>query len=186
MVRVGIVALIGVAAFLLFARAVERDLNHDEHQFLAPSALLTTANATEKKASLGRADGSPALKRALTLSLRGADCFQADLRRDQTLIFIALDRECDVPRRLWQRLRRSIEPDRATLAIALPKDQAEVFFLEDARLRGGRHFSGNKDWFRIGHAEWLQRRVMFEQRETEVLEHQLSVDAETRLKLLIA
>ena len=45
MVRAGIVALIGVAAFLLFARSVERDLNHDEHQFLAPSALLTTVNA---------------------------------------------------------------------------------------------------------------------------------------------
>lgn len=41
-VWLGIVGLIVLAAFLLFARAVERDLNHDEHQFLAPSALLTT------------------------------------------------------------------------------------------------------------------------------------------------
>jgi hypothetical protein len=109
-----------------------------------------------------------------------------NLRRDQTLIFIAFNRERDVPRHLRQRLRRRIEPDRATLAIALPKDQAEMFFLEDARLCGGRHFSGNEDWFRVGHAEWLQCRVMFEQRETEVFEHQLSVDAETRLKLFIA
>jgi hypothetical protein len=34
------VLLLLVFVAFLFARAMERDLNHDEHQFLAPGALL--------------------------------------------------------------------------------------------------------------------------------------------------
>ncbi|MHA3772063.1 hypothetical protein ACXR0O_11050 [Verrucomicrobiota bacterium sgz303538] len=34
------VLLVAVVAWLLFARGMQRDLNHDEHQFLAPGALL--------------------------------------------------------------------------------------------------------------------------------------------------
>lgn len=35
------VLLVVVAAWFLFARGMQRDLNHDEHQFLAPGALLS-------------------------------------------------------------------------------------------------------------------------------------------------
>ena len=42
---VGAVAIILVAWFLLFARGVDRDLNHDEHQFLAPGAILAWQGA---------------------------------------------------------------------------------------------------------------------------------------------
>jgi hypothetical protein len=34
------ITLVCVAAWFLFARGMQRDLNHDEHQFLAPAALL--------------------------------------------------------------------------------------------------------------------------------------------------
>ena len=33
--------LVGVFALLVFGRAMDRDLNHDEHQFIAPGALLS-------------------------------------------------------------------------------------------------------------------------------------------------
>jgi hypothetical protein len=35
------IILVAAAGTLLFARTVDRDLNHDEHQFLAPAALLS-------------------------------------------------------------------------------------------------------------------------------------------------
>ena len=34
-----------IIACLIFARGVDRDLNHDEHQFLAPAALLARGEA---------------------------------------------------------------------------------------------------------------------------------------------
>lgn len=39
--RVTLVLLITVFAVLVFGRGITRDLNHDEHQFLAPAALLS-------------------------------------------------------------------------------------------------------------------------------------------------
>jgi len=43
--RIGIVTAVLVIAYLIFARGVDRDLNHDEHQFLAPAALLARGEA---------------------------------------------------------------------------------------------------------------------------------------------
>jgi hypothetical protein len=40
LLRCGGLCLILVCGLLVFARAMDRDLNHDEHQFLAPAALL--------------------------------------------------------------------------------------------------------------------------------------------------
>ncbi len=34
-------AVLGIVAMLLFARGMDRDLNHDEHQFIAPGVLLS-------------------------------------------------------------------------------------------------------------------------------------------------
>ncbi|MEO8353381.1 MAG: hypothetical protein ABI680_16755, partial [Chthoniobacteraceae bacterium] len=38
---VSLVLLLATTGALLFARAMDRDLNHDEHQFLAPAALVS-------------------------------------------------------------------------------------------------------------------------------------------------
>jgi hypothetical protein len=66
--------------------------------------------------------------------------------------FVALDAECDVPRRARQFDFRAVEINRGGASSLLTQVEKQVLFLENARLGNGFHAAGEEERLGVGAA----------------------------------